>query len=519
MKKIIEIDLSPSETPWDSEIKSLVSAIIQMPENEITTVKLLKRSVDARQRDIRIHHTLEVYINETPEQNPAYQFHYKNVTDSPRVIIVGAGPAGLFAALRLLELGLKPVIIERGKKVEERKSDIADINKKRIIDPDSNYCFGEGGAGTYSDGKLYTRSTKRGDVKRILYQLTEHGATEDILVDAHPHIGTDKLPEIISRMRSTILNNGGEIHFGQRVSDFLIQDNKAKGVVTSNGNKFEGEAVILATGHSSRDIYDVLLKKKILIEPKPFAVGIRIEHPQQLIDSIQYHSPERNPYLPAATYSLACQAGNKGVFSFCMCPGGTIVTASTQQNELVLNGMSNSQRNQPFANSGMVVTVDEIDFMKDKNADPLSGIKFQEQIERNAFIAGGSNLGAPAQCMMDFVENKISANLNPTSYFPGIISAPLHELLPEFITTRLQEAFNVFGKKMKGYLTNEATLLGVETRTSSPIRIPRDSESLEHKGLANLYPCGEGAGYAGGIVSSAIDGQRCAENVAKKLLE
>jgi len=516
MKKIIEIDLSPSESPWDTDIKTLVSAIILVPPEEITAIKLLKRSVDARQRDIRIHHTLEVFVNETPEENPLYKFHYKNVSECPRVIIVGAGPAGLFAALRLLELGLKPVIIERGKKVEERKSDIADINKKRIIDPDSNYCFGEGGAGTYSDGKLYTRSTKRGDVKRILHQFTEHGAVDDILVDAHPHIGTDKLPAIISKMRNTILNNGGEIHFGQRVTDIIIRDNQAKGVVTSNENKFEGEAVILATGHSSRDIYDVLLMNKILIEPKPFAVGVRIEHPQQLIDSIQYHSTERNQYLPAAAYSLACQAGNKGVFSFCMCPGGTIVTASTQPQELVLNGMSNSQRNQPFANSGLVVTVDEIDFMKD--ADPLSGIRFQEQIERNAFIAGGSNLGAPAQRMMDFAENKISASLNSTSYFPGIVSTPLHELLPRFITTRLQEAFTVFGNKMKGYLTNEATLLGMETRTSSPIRITRDSETLEHKGVANFYPCGEGSGYAGGIVSSAIDGQRCAESVAKKIL-
>lgn len=515
MKKIIELDLSPSESNWDSEIRTLISAMIQVPVNEISAVKLLKRSLDARQKEIRIHHIVEVFINEVPEENPEYQFHYQNVSDKQRIIIVGAGPAGLFAALRLLELGVKPVIIERGKKVGDRKADIADINKKRIIDPDSNYCFGEGGAGTFSDGKLYTRSTKRGDVKRILYQLTHHGAIPDILVDTHPHIGTDKLPGIISQIRETILSNGGEIHFGRRVTDIIVHDGKAKGV-TSGENIYEGEALILSTGHSSRDIYKILAKKKILIEPKPFAVGLRIEHPQQLIDSIQYHNAVRNPFLPAASYSLACQAGKKGVFSFCMCPGGSIVTASTKPKELVLNGMSNSLRNQPFANSGIVVTVDEKDFA-DIHGYPLSGINFQEELESKAFIAGGSDLTAPAQNMIDFVENKLSGKLNATSYYPGIANAPLQELLPGFIVTRLQEAFNIFGKKMKGYLTNEATLLGVETRTSSPVRIPRDSVTLEHLEIANLYPCGEGAGYAGGIISSAIDGQRCAESAAKKI--
>ena len=515
MKKIITLSLNPQQSADSSLFKNIISEEINIPENEINGIKLLKRSIDARQKQIQIHHTFEIFVNEIPYKNKIYNLKYVNVLNCKQVIIVGAGPAGLFAALRFLELGIKPIIIDRGKKVEERKFDIAAINKDRIINTNSNYCFGEGGAGTYSDGKLYTRSTKRGDVNKILHIFNEHGASQDITIDSHPHIGTDKLPKIISNIRNTILNNGGEFHFEKKITDIIISDNKAKGVITNDKIKFEGEAVILATGHSARDIYEIFNSKNILIESKPFAVGVRIEHLQQQIDSIQYHSKDKNPYLPAATYNVACQSDGKGVFSFCMCPGGTIVNASTSPNELVLNGMSNSQRNLPFANSGMVVTVDENDFPEFKNHGALAGLRFQEYIEQAAFKAGGSNYSAPAQRMIDFVENKISDKLNETSYFSGIISAPLHELLPSFITKRLQDAFRIFDNKMKDYLTNEATLLGVETRTSSPVRIPRDKNSLEHVQIKNLFPCGEGSGYAGGIVSSAIDGERCADAAAK----
>jgi len=518
MKKIIEIDLSPFEVSENKDMKFLLSRKIHVPVSSITGVKLLKRSIDARKQNILIHQSFEVWLDEVPQEEQKYNFAYQDVSDKPRVIIVGAGPAGLFAALRLIELGLKPVVVERGKTVEERKFDITAINRKRLIDPDSNYCFGEGGAGTYSDGKLYTRSTKKGDVNRILHIFHLHGANQEILIDSHPHIGTDKLPQIIAKMRTSILDHGGELQFGQRISDIIIRDGKAIGVVTNENTKFEGEAVILATGHSAHDVYEMLSRNNILIEAKPFAVGVRVEHPQSLIDSIQYHSSQRDPNLPAATYTLTSQAGGRGVFSFCMCPGGTIVTASTSQEELVLNGMSNSQRNQPFANSGIVVTVDEKDFKPYEKFGPLAGLKFQEAIEKNAFLAGGSDLKAPAQKMTDFLNDKLSATLNETSYFPGVQSAPLHEILPKFITSCLKEAFGIFNKKMKGFVADEATLLGVETRTSSPVRIPRNNDSLEHTQIANLYPCGEGSGYAGGIVSSAIDGERCAELAARKLL-
>ncbi|MFA4850957.1 MAG: NAD(P)/FAD-dependent oxidoreductase [Bacteroidales bacterium] len=524
MKLIVELSLTPQDAVSSLKYKSFISQKEKIAIENISGIRLLKRSIDARHRHILIHHTFEVFIDEPFIIPKPYDFCYKNVSSKPRVIIAGAGPSGLFAALRLIELGIKPVIIERGKSVNERKYDIVAINKKRIINPDSNYCFGEGGAGAFSDGKLYTRSTKRGDVNRILQIIHEHGASQNILVDSHPHIGTDKLPAIIASIRTTILDNGGEIHFNQRITDIIIRDGQAKGVKTLDGSIFEGSAVILATGHSARDIYNLLHAKNILIEQKSFAIGLRIEHPQQLIDSIQYHSKIKDPCLPAAIYSLACQSGEKGVFSFCMCPGGTIVTASTGQEELVLNGMSNSQRNLPFANSGIVVAVNEKDLAESPrvlggmNFGPLAGLKFQEKIEKAAFIAGGSNLSAPAQRMIDFTEKKLSANLNKTSYHPGIISFPLHEFLPSFICECMQEAFKMFNKKMKGYLTNEATLLGVETRTSSPVRILRNPVSLEHIQIKSLYPCGEGAGYAGGIVSSAIDGERCAESAVKKCL-
>ncbi len=511
--RIVEIDIPPYNSYEEKDWKSLVAYKINIPIDIICGVKLVKRSIDARKQRITIHHIFEVYTEgELPTQ--PYSFNYKNIHDKARVIIVGAGPAGLFAALRLIELGIKPVIIDRGKAVEERKTDIAAINKSRIIDPDSNYCFGEGGAGTYSDGKLYTRSTKRGDVNRILHIFNANGAVQDILVDAHPHIGTDKLPSIIASIRNVILNCGGEIHFGERVNSIVLKDGTATGIKTFSGNSFDGEAVILATGHSATDIYEMLDTANIKLEAKSFAIGVRIEHPQQLIDNIQYHGVERGDFLPAATYSLASQVDGKGVFSFCMCPGGSMVTASTSPGELVLNGMSNSRRNLPFANAGIVVTVDEKD-MKGYTG-VLAGLHFRQKIEKEAFLYGGSDLTAPAQRMMDFVDGKASTQLPSTSYFPGVKSVPMSEILPSFITTRLKEAFMVFNNKMKGFLTNEAILLGVESRTSSHVRIPRDAETLEHVGVANLYPCGEGAGYSGGIVSSAIDGQRCAEAVAKK---
>jgi len=498
-----------------SKHKLLISQQTKIPEEEINGIYLIKKSVDARQKEILVHYTYEVFVNE-PLVFRKYIFNYENVSKKDSILIIGAGPAGLFAALRLIELGMRPIVIERGKNVENRKLDISLITRKRLIDENSNFCFGEGGAGTYSDGKLYTRSTKKGDINRILAILHEHGASENILVDSHPHIGTDKLPSIIASIRNTIINYGGQIHYNKRVSDLIINDKIVTGVITNCGNVYDGKAVILATGHSARDVYEMLSQKNILIEPKPFAVGVRIEHPQNLIDSIQYHCDIKNEFLPASSYHLACQSGNKGVYSFCMCPGGTIVNASTSQNELVLNGMSNSLRNLPFANSGIVVSVEMSDLTKYAEFGVFAGVKFQEAIEKLAFKAGGGDYTAPAQRMVDFVENRISSNLNNSSYFLGIKSNLLHEILPSFIVKRMQEAFVIFGKKMKGFYTNQATLLGVETRTSSPIRIPRNLENLQHIQISNLYPSGEGSGYAGGIVSSAIDGERCAEAIIKK---
>jgi uncharacterized FAD-dependent dehydrogenase len=514
--KIVEIDIPPYNTSEDKDWKDLVAKKINVTVDSISGIKLVKRSIDARKQRVMIHHIIEVYSEGELPPMP-YSFNYNNISDNDRVIIVGAGPAGLFAALRLIELGIKPVIVDRGKPVEERKADIAAINRSRIIDPDSNYCFGEGGAGTYSDGKLYTRSTKRGDVNRILQIFNANGASPDILIDSHPHIGTDKLPAIIASMRNVILNCGGEIHFGERVNSIIVKDGIATGIKTISGNTFEGEAVILATGHSATDIYEMLDKANIKLEAKSFAIGIRIEHPQQLIDNIQYHGAGRGEFLPAATYSLVSPVDGKGVFSFCMCPGGSIVTASTSTDELVLNGMSNSRRNLPFANSGIVVTVDENDIKGFTGV--LAGLHFRGKIEKEAFIAGGRNLTAPAQRMMDFVNGKASNQLPLTSYFPGVKCVPMNEILPSFVTARLKEAFKVFNNKMKGFLTNEAILMGVESRTSSPIRIPRHADTLEHIQIVDLYPCGEGAGYSGGIVSSAIDGERCAEAVAKKILK
>jgi uncharacterized FAD-dependent dehydrogenase len=481
-------------------------------------VRVLKRSIDARNRQLKVNISVEVFVGEKITPRIAYnQNSLPNVSNAPAAIIVGAGPAGIFAALRLIELGVKPILLERGKDVRARRRDLAAINKDQIVNPESNYCFGEGGAGTYSDGKLYTRSKKRGDIRRVLEIFVAHGAAEDILVEAHPHIGTNKLPNIVAAMRESVIKAGGEVHFNTKVCDFVLDKNQMRGVVTENGQTIEGIGVILATGHSARDIFELLDKRKILIEAKPFAMGVRIEHQQSLIDTLQYHRPERGQYLPAASYSLVAQAKykgvEKGVFSFCMCPGGFIVPAATAQGEIVVNGMSPSRRDSKYANSGIVVSVDTDDWQEYADYGALAGLRLQMAMEQRACQVAGGTQQAPAQLMQDFVKGKVSSSLLPTSYQPGLVSVEMRQVLTEPIAHRLQLGFKAFGEKMKGYLTNEAQIVGVESRTSSPVRIPRDRETLEHPATQRLYPCGEGAGYAGGIMSAAMDGERCAEQL------
>lgn len=514
MIKELQLRVSPKEASSSAFYSKAAARKLGVEPKEINHIQLLKRSVDARQRTIWINLLVRVFINEAPEEQQTASVTYKDVSKSKSVIIVGAGPAGLFAALKCIEVGIKPVVMERGKPVAERKIDIANLNRTHEVNPDSNYGFGEGGAGTFSDGKLYTRSVKRGNVKRILEILCAHGASNDILIDAHPHIGTDKLPGVITNIRKSIVAAGGEVHFNTRVNKLIVANNTVKGVTTNDGREFEGE-VILATGHSARDVYQFLNACGILLEPKTFAMGVRVEHPQHLIDQIQYHSKEgRGEYLPAASYAFATQVNGRGVYSFCMCPGGFIVPSATSPNEVVVNGMSPSNRNSKWANSGMVVELTPEDVSAIDN--PLKGLDFQLALEQQAFENGGRTQVAPAQRLNDFVSGKLSNNLPVSSYVPGLTPSPLHEWLPKHIGLRLQEGFKQFGKKAHGFLTNEAMVAGVESRTSSPIRIPRNRETFEHISIKGLYPCGEGAGYAGGIVSSAMDGENAASAYADR---
>lgn len=517
MRKEVTLRLSPEEAENASEYKLYLAKQLRQNPKQIKAFQLLRRSIDARKKAIKIQLLFEVFLFDSPEEIIENPIAYNVKPNAKKVLIIGAGPAGLYAALGLLEKGFKPIILERGKNVSDRKIDLALLNKSHLVNPESNYCFGEGGAGTFSDGKLFTRSSKRGNVKRILEVFVQHGANPDILIDAHPHLGTNKLPSIIRNMRESILNGGGEVHFETKLSDFILKNNSILGVIDQNGKEYLAEAVILATGHSARDIYHLLHKKGIQLEAKDFAMGVRIEHPQQLINSIQYHSPIKNPLLPTASYSLVCQAQDRGVFSFCMCPGGIIVPSATDPNQVVVNGMSNADRSSPFANSGIVVSVKQEDLQAYKEHGIFAGLKYQEELEYKAYLAGGENQTAPAQRMVDFVSKKFSNTLPNTSYIPGIKSSPLHEILPSALSNRLSEAFQTFGNKMRGYYSEEAIILGVESRTSSPLRIPRNKETMEHISIKNLFPVGEGAGYAGGIVSSAIDGYNASLILAEKL--
>lgn len=517
-KHTLQLRVAPEIAYNPMRLSAEVSSQIAVDVNRLTEVRVTRRSIDARQRRVMVNLSVDVYVDEAPEDTLATPVEYKPLpADAPSAVIVGAGPAGLFAALRLIEEGVRPVVLERGKSVEERSKDMARISRENVVDPDSNYCFGEGGAGAYSDGKLYTRSKKRGSVEKILNIFVQHGAKEDILADAHPHIGTDRLPQVIRGMRNTILRCGGEVRFGTRVESLVLDGNRVTGVVTARGERVDGP-VILATGHSARDVYRFLDRTGIAIEPKGIAVGVRVEHPQQLIDSIQYHNPGgRGRYLPPAEYSLLTRVGGRAVYSFCMCPGGFIIPAATAPGQLVVNGMSPASRGTKWANSGMVVEVLPEDLTDYDNFGALKVMAFQEDIERrfSEDAEGGQN--APAQRLTDFVNGKPSKSLPSTSYAPGVHPARLDQLLPPFVADRLREGFREFGRKSRGYLTADAAVIGAETRTSSPVRIPRDPDSLTHIGFEGLYPCGEGAGYAGGIVSAAIDGERCAEALVHSL--
>lgn len=519
-----QIRILPEQAANEEGIKRYLAKEKGLDARTLNKVRVLKRSIDARQRTIFVNLKVRAYINEMPQDDQYVHTEYPDVSSRPRVIVVGEGPGGLFASLRLIELGYRPVVLERGKDVRERKKDLSNITKTQKVDSESNYCFGEGGAGAYSDGKLYTRSKKRGSVDKILNVFCQHGANTNILADAHPHIGTDKLPRVIENMRNTIINCGGEVHFQTKMTRFILEGDRVIGVeavnlVTGAEENYRGP-VILATGHSARDVYRYLASSKIEIEAKGIAVGVRLEHPSQLIDQIQYHNKNgRGKYLPAAEYSFVTQVDGRGVYSFCMCPGGFVIPAATGPEQLVVNGMSPSNRGTAWSNSGMVVETHPEDVVQSEEElkDPLSMMYFQERVEKLCWQQANMKQTAPAQRMADFVNNRLSYDLPKSSYAPGIISSPLHFWMPSFVFKRLQEGFKTFGKNAHGFLTNEATLIAMETRTSSPVRIVRDRDTLMHVRIQGLFPCGEGAGYAGGIVSAGVDGERCAEMCAEYL--
>ena len=520
MTKEIQVRVLPHEAATQSLLTALVARELGIDARTVRHLRVLRRSIDARQRTIYVNLTLRVYINEEPSDDAFVRTEYGDVSKAPQAIVVGEGPGGLFAALRLIELGVRPVILERGKNVADRRRDVADISRSHKVDGESNYCFGEGGAGAYSDGKLYTRSKKRGSVEKILNVFCQHGASTDILADAHPHIGTDKLPLVIAAMRDTILRCGGAVHHQTKMTRLLLEGDEVKGVEAvdlANGGKrlFHGP-VILATGHSARDVYRYLDGAGIELEAKGLAIGVRLEHPSHLIDQIQYHNAAgRGEYLPAAEYSFVTQVDGRGVYSFCMCPGGFVIPAATGPHQLVVNGMSPSNRGSKWSNSGMVVEVRPEDVSGDS---PLRMMTLQERIEEECWRQGGCRQTAPAQRMVDFVEGRQSHDLPRSSYSPGLVISKLHEWLPRMVATRLRKGFQVFGARSKGFLTNEAVLIAAETRTSSPVRVVRLQDTLQHVRLRGLFPCGEGAGYAGGIVSAAIDGERCAEKCAELLI-
>ena len=518
MQREIELYLTPKQALEKHNFLNFIIQNCDIKKERIKDYEILKRAVDARKRPVKIYFKFLLYIDEIPakEKNPIL---YHKVTAKKKVFIIGSGPAGLFAALEFIKAGIKPIIFERGKPISERKIDIAQLNSLHQLNTDSNYCFGEGGAGTFSDGKLYTRSKKKGDIQTILKTFVEHGASQDILYDASPHIGTDILPRVILSMRETILNYGGEINFNSKLTDIGIKNNVVKSLVINNTDSYDVDFLVLATGHSARDIYHLLENKSVFLEPKPFAVGIRVEHSQELINNIQYHSSDYDKLLPPAQYKLVEQVNGRGVFSFCMCPGGIIVPSATEENQIVVNGMSNSKRNSPFANAGIVVQINADDNIGFKKSGALNLLSFQEAIEKACFTDKQFPQKAPAQRMVDFVKGKLSSNLPDTSYNPGVKSIMLENLLPDFVGASLKQAFPIFDKKMRGFYTNEAILIATESRTSSPVRITRDIETYEHVQIKGLYPCGEGSGYAGGITSSAVDGINCAKAVIGVLMD